>query len=424
MTVLVIVGGPLIAKGIMVRRPLVVRLLQSTGLEGGAVALLQRLRRRYGPGPVMLRLPGREQAVLLSPDDVRRVLAETPEPFETDSDEKHATLAHFEPEGSLISRGRDRVARRALNDQALESGCPIHSMAPHFREIIDQEIAALLSGPDDLSWGRFKDSWFRIVRRCLFGDAAADDRDLVAMLIRLRSAGNWSFLHPKRRVLRARFLSHVAAYLHAAPPGTLGAGLARRATTRSAAESQVGQWLFAFDAAGIATFRALALIVADAGITARARNDTAPGYPFLRACLLESVRLWPTTPAILRQSARPAAWNGSTMAEGTGILIHVPFLHRDDERLPFSHRFAPDVWLRGEADAWPLIPFSGGPGECPAKNLVLLLASNLMAALLTRNICLPPGGKLDINDLPETFDHFSLTLRHQAQSPLVAQRCS
>ncbi|MCC2981346.1 hypothetical protein [Sphingomonas sp. IC4-52] len=122
--VLVIAGGPLLAKGIMVRRPWVVRLLQATGLEGRAVRLLQEIRRRHGAGLVMLRLPGREQAVLLSADEVRRVLAQTPVPFESDSSEKHATLAHFEPEGSLISRGSDRAERRTLNDLALESGCP------------------------------------------------------------------------------------------------------------------------------------------------------------------------------------------------------------------------------------------------------------------------------------------------------------
>ncbi len=270
--VLVAVGGPLLAKGIMVRRPMVVGVLQATGLEGAAVRLLQQLRRRHGPGPLMLRLPGREQAVLLSPTDVCRVLAQTPEPFETDSSEKHATLAHFEPEGSLISRGGERAERRALSDRALESDRPIHSLAPNVRTVIEQEIAALLHNAEQVSWGAFKDGWFRIVRRCLFGDAVADDRDLVDMLIRLRSAGNWSFLHARRRTLRARFLSRVAAYLHAAPVGTLGAQVAAHATNRSAAESQVSQWLFAFDAAGIATFRALALIAADERAAARAQR--------------------------------------------------------------------------------------------------------------------------------------------------------
>nr|WP_265334251.1 cytochrome P450 [Sphingomonas sp. IC4-52] len=100
------------------------------------------------------------------------------------------------------------------------------------------------------------------------------------------------------------------------------------------------------------------------------------------------------------------------MPEGTGVLIHVPFLHRDNERLPFADRFAPDVWLEGKAADWPLIPFSGGPGECPAKNLVLLLASDTLMALLSRRrFALPPGTKIDPMSLPMTFDQFSLALR-------------
>jgi hypothetical protein len=98
-------GGPLVAKGIIVRRPWVVALLQATGLERQGISVLQDLRRRYGEGPVLMRLPWREQAIVLSPDHLRRVLDGTPAPFQTDSSEKHATLAHFEPEGSLISRG-------------------------------------------------------------------------------------------------------------------------------------------------------------------------------------------------------------------------------------------------------------------------------------------------------------------------------
>lgn len=171
------------------------------------------------------------------------------------------------------------------------------------------------------------------------------------MLIRLRSAGNWAFLHPERRVLRARFLSRVAAYLHAPEPGTLAERLAAHATSRAAAEDQVAQWLFAFDAAGIATFRALALLASTDRFMDRARSDPAPELPFLRACLLDSVRLWPTTPAILRQSDRRTDWNGSIMPKDTGVLIHAPFLHRDGERLPFAHRFAPDVWLDGDPAA-------------------------------------------------------------------------
>ncbi|MGK6325147.1 hypothetical protein ACMGDM_18940 [Sphingomonas sp. DT-51] len=92
--------------------------------------------------------------------------------------------------------------------------------------------------------------------------------------------------------------------------------------------------------------------------------------------------------------------------------IHLPFLHRDDERLPFAHSFAPDVWLEGEEERWGLIPFSGGPGECPARNLVLLLGSLMLQFVLRESrFDMPAGEALNTSALPPTFDHFSLIIR-------------
>ena len=62
-----------------------------------------------------------------------------------------------------------------------------------------------------------------------------------------------------------------------------------------------------FDAAGIACFRALAMLSAYRAEAERADNEIryadgpAPQFSFLRACVLESVRLWPTTPLLMVQ---------------------------------------------------------------------------------------------------------------------------
>lgn len=86
--------------------------------------------------------------------------------------------------------------------------------------------------------------------------------------------------------------------------------------------------------------------------------------------------------------------------------------HRDDARLPYAHTFHPDLWLENKPavtgnppQEWPLVPFSGGPGVCPGRNVVLLLGSAMLAALihartprLTNPQHLPPGhlpGRLD-----------------------------
>jgi Cytochrome P450 len=70
--VLVDVLLPLLAKGVVARRPRVVGLAARLDTDGRAIRRLARLRGRYGPGPLLLRLPGRDLALMLSPDDVHR----------------------------------------------------------------------------------------------------------------------------------------------------------------------------------------------------------------------------------------------------------------------------------------------------------------------------------------------------------------
>lgn len=189
---------------------------------------------------------------------------------------------------------------------------------------------------------------------------------------------------------------------------------------------QVPQWLFAFDAAGIATLRVLALLSAHPEAAMRARNEAvARGteLPFLRACLLESVRLWPTTPMILRQTMRTTEWEGGQMPPGTGVLILAPFFCRDDERLPFADRFTPELWLSaGEAERRGVVPFSIGPAGCPGRNLVLLFASHFLADLLRQGWVHPtvPTGLDSAGPLPATLDH--LLLRFGASLATNADR--
>ncbi len=54
--------------------------------------------------------------------------------------------------------------------------------------------------------------------------------------------------------------------------------------------------------------------------------------------------------------------------------------------MPEAHRFAPELWLLERTDDdWPLVPFSGGPAMCPGRNVVLLTASVMLAALTERH---------------------------------------
>lgn len=418
---------PNVAKGPIIRRPRVMAMGEKLGLDAMAVKTLQRMRAKYGSGPVLLNLGLRHQAVILDPAHVRRVLKESPEPFSTASSEKYATLAHFEPQFSLVSRGSERAQRRELNDETLDSKNLIHPMAERFLPILDEEARRILDRARQvgtLQWGDFVDGWFCMVRRIVFGDTARDDRHTTDLMVKLRSNANWILLKPRRTDLRDELLRRLRQYLAKAEPGSLMAHMADRLRSDiQAPEQQITQWLFAFDPAAMATFRALALLAAHPRQLERAREETRgdspaeqPHRPFLRATVLESLRLWPTTPLLLRQTTRETEWENGIMPVGAGILIFAPFFHRDDERLSYAHTFHPDLWIDDDPEVkgfppreWPFVPFSGGPAHCPGQNLVLLLTSGMLAALISdRTLRLKEPQRMPPGKLPGTQDHYTL----------------
>jgi hypothetical protein len=237
----------------------------------------------------------------------------------------------------------------------------------------------------------FMKVWWKLVRRLVLGDAARNDGAVTDDLWRLRSAGNWSFLGLPHTRLRERFFGRLYDYAEAADPDSLVGALAQ-VPAEGAVDpvGQIPQWLFAFDAAGMATLRAAAVLATHPDAVERCETadlDQVAVRPFLRACILESVRLWPTTPTLLRDTVAPTTWRDGpdafTVDQGAGVMIVVPAFHRDADLVPFADDFVPDIWLDGRAQQYPqLVPFSAGPVECPGRNLVLFTTSTLLAHLL------------------------------------------
>ncbi|HVV14558.1 cytochrome P450 [Amycolatopsis sp.] len=400
--------APTLAGGVIKRRPRAMALADRLQLDRPAVRLLQRLRARYDGRPVRLRLP-RSVTVLLNHSDAGALLAGTPSPFTPASLEKRATLSHFQPHGVLISDSGTRAARRELNVKVLEPGRELHELAAPWAARIAQRIGELAT--TKLDWDTFNTRWWQLVRENTLGGDTAEDRELTDLLDRLRLDANWAYVHPKRKQLRSRFLELVGQQVALDRPGSLAAALnATPGAPGTDPAGQVPHWLFAFDAAGIVTFRTLALLASHPQAAARARAELTDlenpqQLPFLRACVLESVRLWPTTPALLRESVEDTAWG----RQGTTLLVFTPFFHRDGQRLPYADRFEPDIWLDGRAADEPaLVPFSAGPGACPGRDVVLFTASTVLANLLRQHRFSLLGKELRPGALPATLNHFTL----------------
>lgn len=424
-----VVGGvvaPTLAVGVLNRRPRVMALADRLHLDRMALRVLQRLRARHGAGPVLLPVPGRRIAVLLEPDDVARVLDATPSPFSPAAWEKRRALEHFQPHAVLTTPMPQREPRRHYNEVVLEAGHAEHSLAERLRDVVAHEVGQLLGESDRLDWPRFERAWWRIVRRLVLGDQARDDIEVTDALAALRSRGNWAFLLPQAHERRRRFQQRLDEHLERAEPGSLAAVIARTPADDGVDPyGQVPHWLFAFDAAGMVSLRTLALLSLHPEHAATARKEIAngeAGLPFLRACVLDAVRLWPTTPVLLRESTTVTSWRGTTLPSNTLFFTFTPFFHRDRALVPFADRFAPDAWLDGRAGALPaLVPFSDGPGRCPGENLVLLVTSTLLAELLRAGdyrLLAPTTlrSRTHAHDrLPATLDNFGLRFARTAQ---------
>ncbi|HEX2317071.1 MAG TPA: cytochrome P450 [Thermomonospora sp.] len=417
--------APTVARGILARRPRIVRLAEMMDADRRGGRLLQRMRAKYGPGPLELRIPVRSLALVLSADDVERVLMGSPEPFTPANVEKRAALRHFQPHGVLISPLVDRPERRRFNEAVLDTSNPVHRYAEPFTAKVRDEAERLreeIGRTGELDWDRFRVAWWRVIRRVVLGDAARDDDAISDELTRLRMHANWAYLHPRSRHLLKRFQRRLRGHVERAEPGSLAELVARLPKNgETEALDQMPQWLFAFEPAGMAAYRALALLATHPEQARRAREEVdgrdleqPQDLPYLRACVQESVRLWPTTLSVLRDTTAETTWDGVRMPAGTTVLVHTPFVQRDDQTLPYADTFAPWIWLDGTAkESWSDIPFSGGPVECPGRNLVLLTTSLFLAMLVQRHeFRLTSGQPLTaVRPLPRTLGPFGLRFR-------------
>ncbi|MET9803359.1 cytochrome P450 [Streptomyces sp. NPDC006368] len=391
--------APGLASGGLARRRAQTPLAERYAVDRRASGLLTSLRRRYGPGPLRLDAAGRTFAVLLLPEDARRVLDATPDPYSPATREKAAVPERFQPRGVLMPLGTRRDERRAFNEAVLAYGHRSHDLAPRMVRAVREEAGELLRATTaragELDWTSFSAAWDRTARRAVIGDTARDDTALTAALD-----------GPHERFER-RLRDHLD------PLGRARAGsLAGALGTDPAVEAPY--WLYAFDSAGIAAFRTLALLATHERQARQVSDELAVSdlteprlLPYTRACVLESVRLWPTTPFLLRESVRDTPWGDETLPAGTEFLMYAPLFHRD-EALPYSDRFTPEIWLDGTAqDVEALMPFGTGPGEGSGQDLVLLVTSTMLAVLLERRTYRTEPLRAD-RPLPRTLDHVRL----------------
>ena len=191
--------------------------------------------RGHNGGPVWVRVVRDKALLLLTPADVHRALEGSPDPFAVRPEAEADGMAAFQPDALTISRGEAWRKRRAFNEAVLDTGGPLAGFAERFAAVAAEEAEALAvadhaEGKDELRWDPWNETFRRIARRVILGDAAADDADLSETLAEMMSEGNG--MPGKTSARYPGFIARLGEYVAAGEPGSLVEPLRRRAGGR------------------------------------------------------------------------------------------------------------------------------------------------------------------------------------------------
>ena len=410
------IGVPQVALGLFKKRALPMKVASLAHAESQGFHLVQGLVKRHGPGPFLIRVATDEALLLHAPDDIEFVLGASPDPFAADPETKRKGMSAFQPDALTISRGDEWRNRRAFAEAVLATGKPLHPLAPRFVEVV-REAVAVLTALDSVTFEDLNDVFQRITRRIVLGERAAGDVELSATLGALMSAGNSTPGKPAEGY--DAFLASIQAYVDDPDPQSLVGRFAdapHDATTNVA--GQAIHWLFAMgDTLPLNLMRTLVLLAthpeqlhevrAELAAIDIEKADHVAGLDYTAGCVLEAMRLWPTTQLFGRVTTREVTFpNGEVLPADTQVLIYNVFNHRDPARVPFADRFAPGEWASGEAaQSWQFNFFSHGPQGCPGAGLSVFLGQAFLARLLAFWTPKVDGVSLDPGDpLPHGLD--------------------
>jgi cytochrome P450 len=387
-----------------------------------AVKFCQRLRARYQTGFISTYLIRNKSLLVFDQEGIRHVLDNSPLIY-ADPDLKRMGMSHFQPNALTISRGEEWKDRRRFNEAVLDFGQKVHENAGTFLDIIRIEIAALLEEKRGyIVWESFDRLFKRITLQVIFGIAARSETELTEHLKRMMRESNRVFLLGKSKDFDA-FYERIRTHLAAAEPGSLSARC-RRAPSSAITneENQVPHWMFAMmETLATNTLRSLALIVAHPKVEERVRLQLSANpelsasdigsLKYLRGCLQEGMRLWPTTSMLARLVLADDRLAGVAVPAKTQVIILNNFLHRDSETHPFADRFSPETWLETETN-YAFNHLSNGRQVCAGKYLALFLGTAVLAELLRKGrYKLVQPGLNPLKPLPHALNEFRIRLQ-------------
>ena len=414
---------PALARGLFAPRRAAMKLLTALDTDTRAVETLAALRRRRGGQGA--RLFGGRLVVLWGPEAIREVLDGSADVYASDSGAKGKGMSHFQPDALTLSRGEEWRDRRAFNEAVLGTSERVHPLAERFLAVVADEVGRLDVAGSTLEWSQWESLFDHIALRVIFGDRSRCEHDLTGLLEKLMGEANRLVGTGEGSDAYYELYGRLERHLRDPEPGSLLARFADAPQSdRTRVVHQIPHWIFATrDTLGANTYRALAAIVADRGVERRVREEldgkdlsdpsAVDGLRYLEGCLEETMRLWPTTPLLARETTRETTLAGAQLEEGTQVVILNTFNHRDPDEVPNADRLDPSRWSNGRGD-YRFNHLSNGTQDCPGAPLVLLLGKAVLAHALERwSLRLEQPPLESAGGLPKMLDFFDI--RFQAE---------
>lgn len=119
-----------------------------------------------------------------------------------------------------------------------------------------------------------------------------------------------------------------------------------------------------------------------------ASYDKVKHLPYLRACLDESLRIFPPTSHGLPRETPPEGMEilGQWVPGNTSVSMSAYVAHRDERAFPQAHLYKPERWLGEEGKALGpyFVAFSAGARSCIGRNISYLEQTVILATLVRR----------------------------------------
>ncbi len=391
--------------------------------DPASVKFVTRLRKKYRSNYCYLYMLTTKSLVVLDPDGIRHVLDRSPDIY-ADAKIKRTGMSHFQPDAVTISRGDEWRERRRFNESVLGTGRGLHQYAQQFLNVIRDETAAMLrEAGGQPAWDDFAGLFERVTVQVIFG-AGIKDTSMTEILRKMMLESNRGFALRKSKYFDD-FYAAVRRYRQEASDSSLASlcnSVSSTAVTK--VDNQVTHWMFAMgDTLAINTVRALALICVHPAAEERVleellqANLTSPEgiyqLRYLGGCVQEAMRLWPTTPMLVRETVKEDVLGGATIPPGTQVIIINSFNQRYREALPFADTFSPDFWLHDSVN-YRFNHLSNGPQGCAGKELALFIAKAVIATLFSGQRYSLERPPLDPSrPLPYLYNHYHVRLKRR-----------